>query len=124
MYPSNVAKKKILGKGHWFVVLSALQPFVTYVISTGLGVGKRRQECSGTVAQDAREAMLRPGEFVLVDSRRPWRFGLSHDPFTVSLELPPDWVTRWLAEPGAHTARPFGHDDPGWAAAWAAFASE
>lgn len=77
-----------------------------------------------TVAQDGREALMRPGEFVLVDSRRPYRFGFGHGPTTVSLELPLAWVTHWVAEPEAHTARPFGHDAPGWAAALAAFARE
>jgi len=74
------------------------------------------------VAQDGREALLQPGDFVLVDSRRPYHFAFDHGPDTVSLELPLDWVARWLAVPEAHTARPFRGDSPGWDAALAAFA--
>jgi len=81
-------------------------------------------EAPWTVAQDGREALMRPGAFVLVDSRRPYRFGFDCGPTTVSLELPLDWVTRWLAEPELHTARPFRPDAPGWGAALAAFARE
>lgn len=74
------------------------------------------------VAQDGREALMRPGDFVLVDARRPYHFDFSHGPTTVSLELPLDWLARWLAEPEAHTARPFRADDGAWGAALAAFA--
>jgi len=75
-----------------------------------------------TVAQDGREALMRPGDFVLVDSRRPYRFGFEQGPSTVSLELPVDWVARWLAVPEAHTARPFRHDAPDWSAALSSLA--
>ena len=81
-------------------------------------------EAPWTVAQDGREALMRPGAFALVDSRRPYRFGFDRGPTTVSLELPLNWVTRWLAEPEMHTARPFDPDAPGWGAALAAFARE
>ncbi len=81
-------------------------------------------EAPWMVAQDGREAWMQPGEFVLVDSRRPYRFGFDHGPSTVSLELPLDWVTRWVAEPEVHTARPFRQASPGWASALAAFARE
>lgn len=81
-------------------------------------------EAPWTVAQDGREALMRPGAFALVDSRRPYRFGFDRGPTTVSLELPLNWVTRWLAEPELHTARPFDPDVPGWGAALAAFARE
>lgn len=74
------------------------------------------------VAQDGREALMRPGDFVLVDSRRPYQFDFPEGPSAISLALPIDWLCRWLAEPQAHTVRPFRHDEPGWSAALAAFA--
>lgn len=74
------------------------------------------------VAQDGREALMRPGDFVLVDARRPYHFDFPAGPSTVSLELPLDWLARWLAEPEAHTAQPFRADSAGWSAALAAFA--
>jgi AraC family transcriptional activator of tynA and feaB len=74
------------------------------------------------VAQDGRESRLAPGDFVLVDSRRPYRFDFDQGPSTVSLELPLDWVLRWVAEPEAHVCRPFRSAEPGWGSALAAFA--
>src|SRR5450830_1928658 len=74
------------------------------------------------VAQDGRDALMRPGDFVLVDARRPYRFDFPAGPSTVSLELPLDWLARWVAEPEAHTAQPFRADSAGWSAALAAFA--
>ncbi|MFN9045952.1 MAG: helix-turn-helix domain-containing protein [Betaproteobacteria bacterium] len=74
------------------------------------------------VSQDGREAQMRPGDFVLVDARRPHHFDFPTGPSTVSLELPLDWMVRWVAEPEARTARPFRADGSGWSAALAAFA--
>lgn len=74
------------------------------------------------VEQDGRQALLAPGDFTLVDSRRPYQFGFPDGPSTVSLELPLAWVALWLAEPEAHTARAFRAQEPGWGAALAAFA--
>ena len=74
------------------------------------------------VAQDGREALMRPGDFVLVDARRPYHFDFPVGPSSVSLELPLDWLARWVAEPQAHTARPCRADSAGWSAALAAFA--
>ena len=74
------------------------------------------------VAQDGREALMRPGDFVLVDARRPYHFDFPTGSSSVSLELPLDWLARWVAEPQAHTARPCRADSEGWGAALAAFA--
>lgn len=77
------------------------------------------------VAQDGREALMQPGDFVLVDSRRPYSFAFDQGPDCVSLELPLAWVARWLAEPEAHTAQPFRAGCAGcagWGGALAAFA--
>jgi AraC-like DNA-binding protein len=74
------------------------------------------------VEQDGREAALAPGDFTLVDSRRPYHFDFPDGPSTVSLELPLEWVALWLAEPETHVAHGFRADEPGWGAALAAFA--
>ena len=74
------------------------------------------------VEQDGRQAALAPGDFTLVDSRRPYHFDFPQGPSTVSLELPLEWVALWLAEPEAHVARVFRIGEPGWGAALAAFA--
>lgn len=74
------------------------------------------------VEQDGRHAALAPGDFTLVDSRRPYHFDFPQGPSTVSLELPLEWVTLWLAKPEAHVALTFRADEPGWGAALAAFA--
>lgn len=81
------------------------------------------QETPWRVRQDGREALMRPGDFVLVDARRPYAFDFADGPSTVSLALPLDWLLRWVDEPQAHTARPFRHDDlADWGAALSAFA--
>jgi AraC family transcriptional regulator, positive regulator of tynA and feaB len=74
------------------------------------------------VEQDGRRTLLAAGDFTLVDSRRPYHFDFPEGPSTVSLELPLEWVARWLAEPEAHVARAFRATEPGWGAALAAFA--
>jgi AraC family transcriptional activator of tynA and feaB len=74
------------------------------------------------VEQDGRQALLAAGDFTLVDSRRTYHFDFPEGPSTVSLELPLEWVARWLAEPEAHVARRFRANEPGWGAALAAFA--
>lgn len=80
-------------------------------------------EAPWRVRQDGREALMRPGDFVLVDARRPYEFDFPAGPSTVSLELPLDWLLRWIAEPQAHTAQAFRADDrTGWRVALAAFA--
>ena len=79
-------------------------------------------DSSWRVEQDGRQAALAPGDFTLVDSRRPYHFDFPEGPSTVSLELPLDWVALWLGEPESHVARAFRADEPGWGAALAAFA--
>lgn len=74
------------------------------------------------VEQDGRQALLAAGDFTLVDSRRPYHFDFPEGPSTISLELPLEWVARWLAEPETHVARAFRTSEPGWGCALAAFA--
>lgn len=81
------------------------------------------QDTVWRVRQDGREALMRPGDFVLVDARRPYSFDFAQGPSTVSLALPLDWLLRWVDEPQAHTAQPFrSGDGAGWGAALSAFA--
>lgn len=75
------------------------------------------------VMQDGREALLDAGDFVLVDARRPYHFDFAHGVNVVSLELPLDWVTQWVAQPELHVAQPFRRGENGWGAALCAFAS-
>lgn len=74
-------------------------------------------------SQDGRDALLEAGDFVLVDARRPYHFDFAQGVNVVSLELPLEWVTHWLAEPERHVAQPFRRSEPGWGAALSAFAS-
>ncbi|MCU0932342.1 MAG: helix-turn-helix domain-containing protein [Serpentinimonas sp.] len=74
------------------------------------------------VEQDGCEARLLPGDFVMVDARRPYHFDFADGVHCVSLELPLDWVCRWVAEPQAHVAQAFRRSEPGWGSALASFA--
>jgi AraC family transcriptional regulator, positive regulator of tynA and feaB len=75
-----------------------------------------------SVNQDGRAARMQAGDFVLVDSRRPYHFSFDADTTTVSLELPLAWLTRWIAEPELHTACPFRAGEATWGGSLAAFA--
>jgi AraC family transcriptional activator of tynA and feaB len=62
-----------------------------------------------SVGQDGRVAAMKPGDVVLVDSRRPYEFHFPQSSDTVSLELAPSWVESWLPDP----ARARGGAGPG-----------
>jgi len=55
--------------------------------------------------QDDRCATLEPGDLLLVDSRRRYGFHLVSTADTLTIELPTNWVERWLVRPGDHVAR-------------------
>lgn len=75
------------------------------------------------VRQDGRSATVDPGDFVLVDSRRPYEFLFDAGVHCVSLELPLHWVSYWIATPEAHVVQPFRRDRNGsWADALASLA--
>lgn len=44
-----------------------------------------------------RESTLRPGDTVLVDSREPYEFHFPAGLHNLSVQMPIDWVNRWLA---------------------------
>ncbi len=76
-----------------------------------------------TAAQGDRRARLLPGDLLLVDSRRPYEFHFPTACTTASLELPTDWVERWLPDAAAHTGRRIDGQS-GFGAALSAFVRE
>jgi AraC family transcriptional regulator, positive regulator of tynA and feaB len=80
------------------------------------------REHAWQMTQDGRRALLRPGDFVLVDTRRPYHFDFANGVNGVSLGLPLAWVTQWLVLPEAHVAQTFRLGEPGFGAALAGFA--
>jgi len=74
-------------------------------------------------AQEERGTRLAPGDCLLVDSRRRYEFHFPTRCDTVSLQLPSDWVERWLPDPAAACGRALaGHG--GFGAALSAFARQ
>jgi AraC-like DNA-binding protein len=66
----------------------------------------------GGVAQDGRETVLRPGEFTIYDTTRPYELRFD-DAFTqVILQVPRDMLLRRIAGTEALTAISFGSDRP------------
>jgi AraC-like DNA-binding protein len=66
----------------------------------------------GGVAQDGRETVLRPGEFAIYDTTRPYELRFD-DAFTqVILQVPRDMLLRRIAGTEALTAISFGSDRP------------
>ena len=66
----------------------------------------------GGVAQDGRETVLRPGEFTIYDTTRPYELRFD-DAFTqVILQVPRDMLLRRVAGTEALTAISFGSDRP------------
>lgn len=73
-----------------------------------------------SVGQDGRVAAMKPGDVVLVDSRRPYEFHFPQSADTVSLELAPSWVETWLTDPAKVIGRPID-GDAGWGRALSGF---
>lgn len=72
------------------------------------------------VAHAGREHMVQAGDTVLVDSSEPYVFGFPGGLHHLSLELPYDWVARWLPNPSAALGRPVDGSH-GWGAVLRAF---
>ncbi|MFO1111129.1 MAG: helix-turn-helix domain-containing protein [Bradyrhizobium sp.] len=67
---------------------------------------------AGGVAQDGRETVVRPGEFAIYDTTRPYELRFD-EPFTqVILQVPRDMLLRRIAGVEALTAIGFGPDRP------------
>ncbi|MFT4265625.1 MAG: helix-turn-helix domain-containing protein [Xenophilus sp.] len=82
-----------------------------------------KTDSAWTAVQESRGARLLPGDLVLVDSRQRYEFHFPHSADTVSLQLHPDWVARWLPD-----ARPLLGQridgQQGWGRALGAFACQ
>lgn len=61
-------------------------------------------------AQVGRTSLLQPGDSILIDSREPYEFDFGSGLDDLSIELPIDWVERWVAEPSQLIGRPLRGD--------------
>ncbi|MGQ0685711.1 helix-turn-helix domain-containing protein [Bradyrhizobium sp.] len=66
----------------------------------------------GGVAQDGREAVVRPGEFAIYDTTRPYELQFDDDFTQVILQVPREMLQRRVAGTEALTAICFGSDRP------------
>jgi AraC family transcriptional regulator, positive regulator of tynA and feaB len=64
--------------------------------------------------------MMHPGESVLVDSREPYEFLFGEGLDDLSVEMPIDWLERWVPSPGALIGRPL-QCSSGWGKALSSF---
>lgn len=53
-----------------------------------------------TIRHGRADHLVQPGQSVLVDSRLPYEFIFGQGLDDLSVELPPDWIERWLPDPG------------------------
>lgn len=82
-----------------------------------------KSDSAWAAAQGERQARLEPGDCLLVDSRRCYAFHFGRSCDTVSLQLPTDWVERWLPDPAAACGRALDGRS-GFGAALSAFARQ
>lgn len=82
-----------------------------------------KTDSAWAAAQHGRQARLLPGDLLLVDARHSYEFHLTESCDTLSLELPVDWVERWLPDPHGQVARRIDGRQ-GFGAALSAFASQ
>ena len=75
------------------------------------------------VGQNGHLERMKPGDVVLVDSRRPYEFHFPVSADTVSLELAPSWVESWLPDPARLIGRPID-GEAGWGRALSGFARQ
>ncbi|MCC6946388.1 MAG: helix-turn-helix domain-containing protein [Bradyrhizobiaceae bacterium] len=59
------------------------------------------------VRQRNRAATVTPGDCVLVDSKEPYAFSFPETNRCLSVQIPQDWLCRWLPAPEDSTAIPF-----------------
>jgi AraC-like DNA-binding protein len=70
------------------------------------------QAGSGGVIQDGRETLIRPGEFAIYDTTRPYELRFDHAFTQTILQVPRDMLQRRIAGTQALTAVSFGSDRP------------
>jgi AraC family transcriptional regulator, positive regulator of tynA and feaB len=73
-----------------------------------------------SVHHAGQEQTVRPGDTVLVDSSEPYDFHFPGGLHNLSLQLPVDWLNRWLPDPAAMLGRAIDGSQ-GWGAALRAF---
>ena len=66
----------------------------------------------GGVAQDGRETLIRPGEFAIYDTTRPYELHFEEAFTQTILQVPRDMLRRRIAGTEALTAMTFGSDRP------------
>ncbi|KRR27275.1 AraC family transcriptional regulator [Bradyrhizobium lablabi] len=76
-----------------------------------------------TVMQNGHASRLRPGDLVLLDSRRCYEFNFPVTSNTLSLELPIAWVESWITDPERRIGQRID-GRAGWGAALSAFACQ
>jgi AraC family transcriptional regulator, positive regulator of tynA and feaB len=59
-----------------------------------------------SIRHAGQEHFVEPGESVLVDSREPYDFLFAHGLDDLSVEMPIDWLQRWLPQPASILGRP------------------
>lgn len=67
-----------------------------------------------------RDEIVSPGESVLIDSREPYEFVFAKGLDDLSVEMPIDWVERWLPHPGDLLGKPL-QCESGWGRALRGF---
>ena len=72
-----------------------------------------QRRCPWSVAHAGPWHEVAPGESVLVDSRIPYDFDFSAGLDDLSIELPIDWLERWVPDPARILGRPL-NADAGW----------
>ncbi len=82
-----------------------------------------KTDSAWSAVQEARGARLLPGDLVLVDSRERYEFHFPERADTVSLQLRPEWLERWLPDIRAAAGRRIDGQQ-GWGRALSAFACQ
>jgi AraC family transcriptional activator of tynA and feaB len=62
--------------------------------------------------QRGREALVQPGDCVLIDSMEPYSFSFPDTNRCLSVQMPEDWLRRWIATP--ETATAISYSTSGW----------
>jgi AraC family transcriptional regulator, positive regulator of tynA and feaB len=79
-----------------------------------------QRDTAWSLRHAGRESVVQPGDSVLVDSREPYQFRLPLGLHHLSVQLPIDWVDRWLPDARAALGQPIGGRS-GWGDALRAF---
>src|SRR5882724_8360515 len=67
--------------------------------------------------QMGRQVHVGPGECVLIDCTEPYELECPHPTRAMALQLPVDWLKRWVAQPERHATQLFHANAGGWSSA-------